>query len=881
MIGQQLLHYEILSRLGDNPAGAVYKARDTEAGRLVAINTLPPEVAKSPERLRRIQDAVSAAASVSHPNLARPFELVSADGQDFIVSELVEGESLDTFLRRERLHRRDLFGFARQIAAALDAVHRAGLVHGGLQGSSVVLDSQRRIRVLDCGLARALAVEGDEPSPETACYYSPEQVEGKELDERSDVFSFGALLYYMSSRRRPFRRESLTATLEAVCREEPKALDAVTKHAPRGIEKIIKRCLRKDPDRRYRHIAEVEEPLEKLDIDYVAKKGIAGERPRSKRTEKMLPWIFAIVLTGAIIVGVILWLESLSGKSSNTELTQITLDTGFDSEPAISSSAQQVAYTSDRSGEGNLDIWIQPIGSKAPVRLTNDPADDREPSISPDGTRVAFRSERDGGGIYLVPSSGGAAQRLIGEGRRPRFSPDGKQIAYWVGQADGACRIYVMAAEGGAPRQIAPDFAGAYPVWSPDGGSLLFLGRKGTTLGATGADWWIAPLDGSPPQNTNGCRALRQHAVVRSEVCVAPGDWKGKRLYFSLPDGAGSNVWQAEILPTRDITAKPIEITSGDGIHAQPCATEEGKVVFSKQSLNVDIWSIPILANEGKLAGQWKKLTSDPSADVYPSLSADGSKLVYQSNRRGTQSTWLLNLKNRTDAPVSSERKGLLWPRISPDGSKLSYAEEVAGKYDRFYMPVSGGDPLPLCQGCGAAMDWSRDGTRALIEDTASKNIVLVKPGTLDRAQILVGNGSTLAAPRFSPDEHWIAFVERTQPVGSRIYLAPLHGESTTPSSEWVLLTKDNAWEAAPQWSPDGKLVYFISNRDGQRCIWARRADGGKGVGEPFAVYHFHDARRSPANAPLEATDLFVGRDQMLIGVGELSGSLWMTDSRN
>jgi Periplasmic component of the Tol biopolymer transport system len=362
---------------------------------------------------------------------------------------------------------------------------------------------------------------------------------------------------------------------------------------------------------------------------------------------------------------------------------------------------------------------------------------------------------------------------------------------------------------------------------------------------------------------------------------VPPGDWKGKRLYFSLPDEAGSNVWQAEIPPTRDITAKPVEVTSGDGIHAQPCATEEGKVVFSKQSLNVDIWGIPILANEGKLAGQWKKLTSDPSADVYPSLSADGSKLVYQSNRRRTQSTWLMDLANRTDAPISTERKGMLWPRISPDGSKLSFAEEIAGKFDRFYMPVAGGDPLPLCQGCGAAMDWSRDGTRALIEDTASGNIVLVKPGTLDRTQILAGNGSTLAEPRFSPDEHWIAFVARTRTPGSRIYVAPLHGESATPPGEWILLTRDNAWEAAPQWSPDGRLIYFISNRDGQRCIWARRIEAGKDAREPFAVYHFHDARRSPANAPLEGTDLFVGRDQMVIGVGELSGSLWMTDTRN
>jgi Tol biopolymer transport system component len=178
-------------------------------------------------------------------------------------------------------------------------------------------------------------------------------------------------------------------------------------------------------------------------------------------------------------------------------------------------------------------------------------------------------------------------------------------------------------------------------------------------------------------------------------------------------------------------------------------------------------------------------------------------------------------------------------------------------------------------------MDWSRDSKRALIEDSSLKSIALVKPGSRGKSQLLQRDGSTLAEPRFSPDERWIAFAARTEPAGSRVYLAPLRGVSAAGPGEWVALTKDNAWEAVPQWSPDGKLVYFISNRDGQRCIWVRRFEEGRAVGEPFAVHHFHDARRSPANTALQATDLFVGRDQMVIGVGEVSGSLQMIDPRN
>jgi eukaryotic-like serine/threonine-protein kinase len=867
------MSYTILSQITES----LYKARDPESERLVALRSLPPCDA---QRKQRVQDAVAAVSGIIHPNLARVFEFVDADGKQFLVTELVEGESLDSILKRERLHRRDLFSFARQIVAALDAAHAAGVIHGGLVDRVVILDAQRHIKVLDCGLARALAVDGEELSPEIACYCSPEQVEGNQLDQRSDIFSFGALLYFMTSRRRAFRRETFNATLEAVLREEPRPLDEVSKHVPQGIEKVIRRCLQKSPGRRYQSMSEIDAAIEKLAAEHQAK-SVYGVPKRSRRSEKWLPWIFAAVMLGALAAGVVLWMQGLSFRASQEDVKQITLDTGLDSEPSVSSNGEQVAYASDQSGEGNLDIWIQRVSTKAPVRLTAHASDDHEPSISPDGGSVAFRSERDGGGIYVVPSAVGKDARLLAaKGRRPRYSPDGRWIAYWVGDAEGACKIYVIESGGGEPRQIAPGFAAAYPVWSPNSNSLLFLGKKGALLGSVDTEWWVVPLDSGEPQSTGGCRALRQHAVLRAEGCAAPGDWKGGRIFFSLPDSAGSNLWRAEILSSRDITTKPLQITSGDGMRVQPSVTDQGRVVFSKQSLNVDIWGVPIRANEGKLGGEWKRLTRDAAADAWPSLSGDGLKLLFQSNRRGNQNLWLLDLNSRSEIPIPTERGGALWPRISPDGSRLSFAEEIAGKYHRFEMPVRGGSTTPVCKGCGPSVDWSRDGKRLLIEDTESRSIALAKPGTPDKARLLAKAGSTLAEPRFSPDERWIAFASRTDPVGSRIYVAPLHGEAPVAPSEWVSLTQDDAWEAVPQWSPDGKLVYFISNRDGHRCVWARRFEEAQASkGEPFPVYHFHDARCSPANTPLQATDLFVGKDQMVIGIGQLAGSLWMLTS--
>ena len=223
----------------------------------------------------------------------------------------------------------------------------------------------------------------------------------------------------------------------------------------------------------------------------------------------------------ALIFCVVFWLRSPSFRSGTEDLKQITLDTGLDSEPSVSGNGEQVAYASDRSGEGNLDIWLQRVSANAPVRLTNHAPDDHAPSISPDGGSVAFRSERDGGGIYLVPGAAGKEARLLAptKGRNPRFSPDGRWIAYW-GETEGASKIYVLPSSGGEPRQIAPEFAAAYPIWSPDSKSLLFPGRKGAIPGSVDTDWWVSSLDSGEPQNTGGRRAFRQHAVLRAAARI-------------------------------------------------------------------------------------------------------------------------------------------------------------------------------------------------------------------------------------------------------------------------------------------------------------------------------------------------------------------------
>jgi len=222
-----------------------------------------------------------------------------------------------------------------------------------------------------------------------------------------------------------------------------------------------------------------------------------------------------------------------------------------------------------------------------------------------------------------------------------------------------------------------------------------------------------------------------------------------------------------------------------------------------------------------------------------------------------------------------------MWPRISPDGSKIAYAEQRIGRYEHFYAATSGGAEEFLCEDCGPVIsDWTKDSKKVLIDFYSPQKlqtISLLKLESHDRIQILQHSKYNLMQARFSPDERAIAFVARMDSGHSQLLVAPYLSESRSPESSWVTLTDGASWDTAPQWSPNGKLVYFTSSRDGFRCIWAVRLGANyKPEGAPFAVYHFHKASRSPGLVPFNGVDMFMGPNQIYLSLGELSGSIWL-----
>jgi len=443
--GSTISHFQILEKLGEGGMGIVYKARDQRLERIVAIKVLSSStLASQGQRLRFIQEAKSASA-LSHPNIVTVYEIDTAGESTFIAMEYVEGRTLHAELRSHRLTIPEVLNYGIQIAGALSAAHAIGIVHRDIKPANILVTNNGSVKVLDFGLAK-LTEKLDlpvEPSAETqtlaasltqegtivgtAAYMSPEQAEGKRVDPRSDVFSFGVVLYELVAGRPAFSGQTNMSILASILTQEPKPI-AEIREAPPDLAKVVHRCLRKDSARRFQVMADVKVALEELKEDLESGKLLPSASPlhRTGRWRLALNILAAVAISAFVTAGVLAWTTRRITPLRNPRITRLTSDSGLTTDPAISLDGKLVAYASDRGGRGDLDIWLQQAEGGPPVRLTTNAANERQPAFSPEGTKVVFRSERENGGIYVVSALGGEATRVANGGFNPQFSPAGE-----------------------------------------------------------------------------------------------------------------------------------------------------------------------------------------------------------------------------------------------------------------------------------------------------------------------------------------------------------------------------------------------------------------------------------------------------------------------
>jgi Tol biopolymer transport system component len=900
--------YQILEQLGSGGMGTVFKARDLRLERFVAIKILREDLAATTTLRQRFVLEAKSASALNHPNIVTIYEFFHHQGKDCLVMEYVAGRTLGAIIPRHGMRVKDALRIATQVAEGLRKAHSAGIVHRDIKPSNIMVPDNGPVKILDFGLAKLTETEklNDDDSTRTvnpateagvvlgtAAYMSPEQAQGLPVDWRSDIFSFGSVLYEMLTGQRAFRGESTVGTLAAILRTDP--VPPAAPQIPHALSRLLLRCLEKNPEGRWQQMGDVRQLLEDISQDL--------EAPRTTQQSAAhrrfgWPTIAAACAAGAIIAGLasygMLMTRAAAGSSTvgdRARLQMITADNGLSGYPVISRDGKLVAFASDRAGEDNLDIWVEQVGGRDPIRLTRDPADESSPAFSPDGTMIVYRSEKNGGGIYLVPSLGGAPVLLAARGRNPRFSPDGRWVAYSVGgevlSNPGSAGIFIVNSGGGVPRAVHPEMATATnPVWSSGSDRLLVLGRKdGNAPARKEIDWWILPVDGGTPKRTGTYARIESQKLLEQRFPMgfpAPMDWReegGDRVLFSAYLGSAANLWEISLQGS----GPPRRVTLGPGLQAQAgWSGDARRLIFADETLNFDIWLQPLDRSTGGATGQTKRLTEEGTEELTPSMSWDASSIFWMSHRPDNWSLHVRDSASGADRTVLSSSTKLLSGVLSGDGSRVLYADS---SYNLLSIPAAGGAGERLCEGCGEIMGASLNGANALYEPQVNEDVMMYDSGRRSSVKLALRPDPTyiLSSARLSRDGKWVAFHALQNSTNSaRVWIAPVTGAAPAPQTEWISITDGTTLERDPAWSADGRFLYFISERDGYRCIWARPLDPAtkKPAGEPFAIRHFHSARFSLRHVRSEGylTGLTAGEGALVFAMGELKANVWLEE---
>jgi eukaryotic-like serine/threonine-protein kinase len=902
MIGKGLGHYEIVEKIGEGGMGAVYKARDTHLDRFVAVKVLPPDKVADPDRKRRFEQEAKSASALNHPGIVTIHDIDHADGVDYIAMEYVAGRTLAEALERGSLPLAEVLKYAVQIGDALGAAHAAGIVHRDLKPANVMITDRGQVKVLDFGLAKLT-----EPAPvtETAvtetvrprtahgvivgtvAYMSPEQAEGKKVDARSDVFSFGVVLYEMVTGRRPFVGETGASTMAAILTKEPAPPSSVVGELPFELERAVLRCLRKDPERRWQTMADLTVALrdlkDELDSGKVSAVAVAVARPA--RRLRVLAGLtgLALVLAAA---GTGWWLLRSRATPPSFEMQRLTFDGGAALTPAISPDGNLIAYASDR--EGSFSLYLRQFRARQAIRITGPESRDSFPCFSPDGLRIAYRSERDGGGLYLkdaLGGPGGAEMKLADAGTQPSFSPDGATIAYVVPSASVWARLFVVSAGGGAPRALQPDMVAVHPapaaqqtaLWSPDGTSILFRGMRGNDYRTLG--WWVVPLAGGEPTALGG---LPPEPPGQVRYALA---WRGEHVYYQ--DGEpinGSTMYRVRVAPRPwRVAGKPEKLTSYAGVSVSTSVSTRGRMVLALLTAVQNVWSARLQVGKEAAAGALEPVTADSSGKGHLTVAADGSRLAYTTYGPPAQGNVEVRIRE-----IGSGRESLIagtgkWPFLDPvlsaDGSRLAYQDAPEARVAA--MDASVGKLVTyVTEGAllSGRVVWD-DGKLLAFFPGASEALVtqgdkLARRRLDANAEVTLLEEPSLGHAALSPDGRRVAFTKASEDGAAALYLADVTHPPSAPGS-WTLVAEDRRYLGSPAWSPDGRLLYYVSQRDGSPCVWAQPvAPEGRLAGPAGAALHLHSGR----GAFGRDTTIGVTADRLFLLTAEVKGDVWSVE---
>ena len=499
LVGRTLLHYRVLEKVGAGGMGEVYRALDTKLDREVAIKVLPAGFIREPERIARLRREARMLAALNHPNIAAIYDLEEAEGNWFLALELVPGKTLAERIARGPLGFHEALVAFQQIAAALDAAHEKSMTHRDFKPANVKITPEGKVKLLDFGLAKTIDPAEDMSQAETqtavtepgtvvgtTAYMSPEQVRGLVVDKRSDIWSFGCVLYEALSGQRLFSGKTHSDVVAAILRDDPK-LDRLPESTPPVLLRLIRRCLRHEPAQRLRDIGdaliEIEDAL--------------ASPPETRQSPRRPFWMLAVGAAAMVLVAMLIAIRPSAPSSTSVQFQRVTDLVGMEESPAISPDGKTVAFVA-RSGN-RRQIWIKLLAGGAPLQITRDDMDREQPRWTPDSSALIYYTPSatlgEQGTLWEIPALGGTPRKIalaLGGGD---VSHDGQRIAAFQIQ-DGRVRLMVIARHGSEAALVKEMPAGEFaelPRWSPDDRWIAFHGGGRMVYERT---LYVIPADG-------------------------------------------------------------------------------------------------------------------------------------------------------------------------------------------------------------------------------------------------------------------------------------------------------------------------------------------------------------------------------------------------